>query len=109
MDTTTNDRSPGGCGCGFARTTTQAPPLDDDARRRRLRMGLAMLALAAVLAAGACHSWLLWPPAAVAGWFAASFLVAAATRYPGCPELGAIPSLLLRRRINTRCGPLAGR
>jgi hypothetical protein len=107
MDTTTNDRS--ACGCGLARTTTEAPPLDDDARRRRLRMGLAMLVLAALLAAGACHAWLLWPLTAVAGWFAASFLVAAATRYPGCPELGAIPSLLLGRRIETRCGPLTGR
>jgi hypothetical protein len=62
-----------------------------------------MLAFAGLLAAGACHARLLWPLAGVAGWFAASFLVAAATRYPGCPELGAIPSLLLRRRIETRC------
>jgi hypothetical protein len=107
MDTAQNDCSTRGC--GLTRTATPAPPLDDEARRRRLRMGLAMLALAGLLAAGACHAWLLWPLAGVAGWFAASFLVAAATRYPGCPELGAIPSLLLRRRIRTRCGPLAGR
>jgi hypothetical protein len=31
--------------------------------------------------------------------------VASATGYPGCPELGAIPSLLLRRRVATECGP----
>lgn len=45
------------------------------------------------------------PPAAMAGWFGVSHLVAAATRFDGCPELGAIPSLVLRRGVATECGP----
>lgn len=47
----------------------------------------------------------LRPFAPVAWWFAASHLVAGASGYPGCPELGAIPSLLAGRRVETRCGP----
>jgi hypothetical protein len=45
------------------------------------------------------------PLAVLAHWFGASHLVASATAYPGCPELGAIPSLLLGRRVATECGP----
>lgn len=48
----------------------------------------------------------LWPLAAIAGWFAASFYVAAWISYVGCPEVGAIPSWLLGRRVATRCAPL---
>ncbi len=29
----------------------------------------------------------------------------AAIRYRGCPERGAIPTLVLGRRVETRCGP----
>ena len=43
--------------------------------------------------------------AAGLGWLGISHLVAAGTRYNGCPELGAIPSLLLGRHVHTRCGP----
>ena len=43
--------------------------------------------------------------ALVFGWFGASHLVAAATAYPGCPELGAVPSLLLRRSVKAGCVP----
>lgn len=39
------------------------------------------------------------------GWLGVSHVVAAATRYNGCPELGAIPSLVLGRHVHTRCGP----
>ena len=35
----------------------------------------------------------------------ASHLVAARTGYPGCPELGAIPSMLLRRDVRVGCVP----
>lgn len=41
----------------------------------------------------------------VAAWFGVSHAVAAATSYGGCPELGAVPSLVMRRRIVTECGP----
>ena len=44
------------------------------------------------------------PTAAAAGWVGASHLVAAAIRYHGCPELGAIPTLFLGRRV-APCSP----
>lgn len=51
-------------------------------------------------------AWALSLPASLAaGWLGASHLVAAAIRYRGCPELGAIPTLVLGRRVETRCGP----
>ena len=39
------------------------------------------------------------------GWFGASHLVAARTGYAGCPELGAIPSVILRRDVPIGCRP----
>jgi hypothetical protein len=45
------------------------------------------------------------PIAAIAHWFGASHLVASATAYPGCPELGAIPSVVAGRPLVTDCGP----
>jgi hypothetical protein len=80
-----------------------APALSDRQRRARAIAGLALLASGAFA--------LRWPrllsvPTAVAaGWLGASHLVAAALRYHGCPELGAIPTLVLGRRVETRCGP----
>ena len=32
-------------------------------------------------------------------------MLAAATGYRGCPEMGAIPGLVLRRRVSTVCKP----
>ena len=46
-----------------------------------------------------------WPLAILAGWFGTSHVVAGCIGYPDCPELGAIPSLVSRRYIPTRCGP----
>jgi hypothetical protein len=40
-----------------------------------------------------------------AGWFGASHLVAVRTGYAGCPELGAIPSVILRREVQVGCVP----
>jgi hypothetical protein len=42
---------------------------------------------------------------AVAAWFAVSHVVAAITRFDGCPELGAVASLVLGREVATECGP----
>ena len=76
-----------------------------NARQRTARtvVGAASLALA-VLAAR--RSGL---PAALAatgaGWFGASHLVAARTGYAGCPELGAIPSVILRHEVQIGCVP----
>jgi hypothetical protein len=47
----------------------------------------------------------LWPAALVPTWFGISHLVAAVTGYSGCPELGAIPSVMLARPVVTGCGP----
>ncbi len=86
-----------------AATGYAGPVLSDSQRRARGIAGIGFLALGwAVL------RWpraLSVPTALAAGWLGASHIVAAATRYQGCPELGAIPTLLRGRRVETRCGP----
>jgi hypothetical protein len=42
---------------------------------------------------------------AVAGWFGLSHVVAAVTGYYGCPERGAIPTLVAGRHVATGCSP----
>ena len=89
------------------------PPLDARARTARAVAGVAMIA-----AAGVVYVWPLalltrvglpaiaaWVLAIPLLWLGVSHLVAAATAYRGCPELGAILSVLLRRRIETTCTP----
>jgi len=75
-------------------------PLNAGQRRSRLVVGVALLLLA------------LAPPWSAAGWIALSVIVgwigtthvlAAAMAYPGCPELGAAPSLLLGRWVKISC------
>jgi hypothetical protein len=102
-----------GCGLGDVRSTPTGGQLEGfdrlpaSARATRLRMGLGFLLLSVLPAALALWGWaLLWPLAFLAWWFAASFLVAATTGYRGCPEVGAIPSLLMRCDIPTRCRPM---
>lgn len=51
----------------------------------------------------------LWPAALVPTWFGISHLVASVTGYSGCPELGAIPSVMLARPVATGCGPWESR
>lgn len=70
-------------------------------RERRALAGLGFHAVAIPLG----RRRILRPLAIAVHWFGASHLVASATGYPGCPELGAIPSLVLRRRVATECGP----
>ena len=65
-------------------------------------MGLLLLIIAVALPWSAIGSILL---ALVLGWFGATHAIAAATAYPGCPELGAVPSLLLGRNMKIGCGP----
>lgn len=48
---------------------------------------------------------LAWPLSTAGAWLGASHLIASLTAYPDCPELGAIPSLVGRRYISSRCGP----
>ncbi len=87
-----------------ASTPSCGPPaLSGSQRLARALAGVGFIALAA-----AALRWpraLSVPASLAAGWLGASHLVAAAIRYQGCPELGAIPALVLGRRIETRCGP----
>jgi hypothetical protein len=78
-----------------------APALSE--QQRSGLAGVGFLALAA-----ATRRWpraVSVPTSVAAAWLGASHLVAAAIRYQGCPELGAIPTLALGRRVETRCGP----
>jgi hypothetical protein len=79
-------------------SVTQAADLTGKQRIGRGAAGVLMLA-------GASLSLSFWPLSAVLGWFGLSHLVAAVTRYSGCPELGAIPSIILRRNVDTGCAP----
>ena len=74
---------------------------------RPLLRHLRLARLLVALFAGFFSAFLLTqsPPLAVLfGWFALAHLLAAVTGYPGSPELGALPSLLLRRWVWTGRG-----
>lgn len=96
-------------GCCVARDenpATDSPGLHGRQRAARAVLGLVVIAGAAAVANAALGGWwLLWPLAAVAAWFGTSHVVAALTGYRGCPEIGAIPSLFMRRPLATHCGP----
>jgi hypothetical protein len=66
-------------------------------RTARAAVGLAFLGLAASRPSR--------PVALLAAWLGISHLVAACTGYRGCPELGAIPSVLFGRQVGSWCGP----
>ncbi len=84
-------------------TASGEPALSEPQRRARGLAGVGLLGLAA---ARLRWAWALsLPTSLAAGWLGASHLVAAAIGYRGCPELGAIPTLVLGRRVETRCGP----
>ena len=93
-----------GCGCGAAPTGTTK--LGRGARRARGVAGLGFLAVAGALAGRRLPGGVaLWPAALVPAWFGISHLIAAQIGYRGCPELGAIPSVIQARWIETECGP----
>lgn len=77
---------------------TQQPRLAPTLCTARAAVGFGLLGFAA--AAAARRSIAL-----AAAWSGASHVVAACTAYSGCPELGAIASLVLRRPLRTWCGP----
>jgi hypothetical protein len=99
------------CGCrtdavgiGFAEQSAAVPPrLSPPQRLARALAGLALMGLAA--ASQSRPRIVAAPISLLGGWVGLSHLVAAATAYNGCPELGAIPSLLAGRHVHTRCGP----
>jgi hypothetical protein len=85
-------------------TATQAAAGPTTPRQRAARAvaGAALLGLTA--AALRAASPLSLAVAGAAGWVGVSHMVAGATGYNGCPELGAIPSLLRGQPVHTRCG-----
>lgn len=75
-----------------------------NARQRWARLIAGVLLLALVLALPwSAVGWIAL--AAALGWVGASHVLAAAMAYPGCPELGAVPSLLSGHRVTTACSP----
>jgi hypothetical protein len=77
-------------------------PLNVAQRWARLIVGVALLSLALALPSSAAV-WIAL--AIVAGWLGATHVLAAVMAYPGCPELGAAPSLLLGRWVKISCSP----
>ena len=77
--------------------------LNDRQRRARTVVGVIALGLAALAARRSGRLSVL--ATAATGWFGGSHLVAARTGYAGCPELGAIPSVLLGRDVHVGCVP----
>jgi hypothetical protein len=83
-------------------TVSQLPgQLNERQRSARTVVGIASLAIAAFAARRSGVICVLG--AACVGWFGASHLVAARTGYAGCPELGAILSLVGGRDVQVGC------
>src|SRR4051794_25659995 len=95
----------GGC-CSADDPSTDSEPMGRGARRARAVAGLGFLALAGAMSSRQLPGRIsLWPAAIVPTWFGVSHPVASVTGYGGCPELGAIPSVVLDRPVATACGP----
>lgn len=77
-------------------------PLNARQRWARFLVGLVLLLLALALPRSTTWSTVL---AVIAIWLGATHVLAAAMAYPGCPELGAAPSLLLGRWVRIGCTP----
>lgn len=92
--------SDGGC------CATDAAVMGRPSRAARAAAGAGFLIIAGALASRQLPGGIaLWPTALVPTWFGISHLVASMTGYAGCPELGAIPSVMLARPVATGCGP----
>lgn len=86
----------------------QSPePLDRRQRTSRIVAGTVCLAIAGGLGylATLRLPLLLWPVAGVAAWFGFTHVLAGFIAYSGCPEIGAVPTWLLRRHIHIACKP----
>jgi hypothetical protein len=66
-------------------------------------VGLLYLWPVALLPKLGVPGFLAWALAIPSLWLGLSHLVAAVTAYRGCPEVGAIPSLVMRRHVITTC------
>jgi hypothetical protein len=77
-------------------------PLNTGQRWARLIVGVALLSLVPALPRSSA-AWIVL--AVIAGWLGATHVLAGAMAYPGCPEIGAVPSLLLGRWVRVGCTP----
>jgi hypothetical protein len=94
----------GGC-CAASGEHAERLSMGRSARSARAVAGLGWLTLAGFLGTRRLPGRIsLWPTAVVPTWFGVSHLVAGVIGYRGCPELGAIPSVMLARRVETDCG-----
>ncbi len=91
----------GACTLDTRAAPSKRPPLSARQRSARAIAGFGFLGLAAPF----LQRRLTRPIGTIAAWFGATHLLAAATAFRGCPELGVVPSLLLRREVVTECGP----
>ncbi|HEY7935205.1 MAG TPA: hypothetical protein VID48_15405 [Solirubrobacteraceae bacterium] len=79
-------------------------PMTGRARGTRAAAGGAFLILAGALSSRRLAGGIvLWPASLIPTWFGISHLLAAMIGYQGCPELGAIPSVMLGRPVRTSC------
>jgi hypothetical protein len=93
----------GGC-CSEGGAIELQASMGRAARRSRATAGLAFLAIGGVLGSRRLPGRIaLWPASIVPTWFGISHLVAGVTGYEGCPELGAIPSVMLGRPVGSSC------
>jgi hypothetical protein len=90
-------------GCFAGSDSADLPPMSSRARAARLVAGLAFLAAAGFIGTRSELGWLVQVAAVIPVWFGITHLVASATGYQGCPELGAIPTLVLKRPVATNC------
>ena len=91
---------------GPACNWSDSAEMSGSSRRARAVLGIGFLAIAGALASRQAPGRVaLLPVALVPTWFGISHLVASVTGYRGCPELGAIPSVILARPVVTSCRP----
>jgi hypothetical protein len=104
-----------GCYKGLADQASSGKPAPLGGRARAVRATAGVLIIAGI---GLLYLWpvallpkigvpgfVAWAMAIPSLWLGLSHLVAAVTAYRGCPEVGAIPSLILRRHVITTCTP----
>jgi hypothetical protein len=80
-------------------------PLNRGQRSARFIVGASLLLLGSLLPWSDGLSVAGIAASVIIGWFGVTHVLAALTAYPGCPELGAVLSLLLRRDVKVGCGP----
>lgn len=94
----------GGCCSGTGGSLEPQAPMSRAARRSRALAGVASLAVAGALGSRRLPGRIeLWPASLVPTWFGISHLLAGVIGYQGCPELGAIPTVMLGRPVGSSC------